>query len=50
MFTLFSLVWGYICVGIGFGGYKLLQYFNIIKRERMTEAEPIAASSFEKML
>ena len=50
VFALFSLVWGYICVGIGFGGYKLLQYFNIIKRERMTEAEPIAASSFEKML
>jgi hypothetical protein len=50
VFALFSLVWGYICVGIGFGVYKLLQYFNIINLERMPEVEQIAASSFEKML
>jgi hypothetical protein len=28
-----SLIWGYICVGIGFGIYKLLQRTGIIKDE-----------------
>ena len=28
-----SLVWGYICVGIGFGIYKLLQHSGIIRDE-----------------
>ena len=28
-----SLIWGYICVGIGFGLYKLLQYLRIMRDE-----------------
>lgn len=33
MATVFALVWGYICVGIGYGIYKLLQRRGIIKDE-----------------
>jgi hypothetical protein len=29
----FSLIWGYVCVGIGFGIYKLLQHLQIIRDE-----------------
>jgi hypothetical protein len=27
----FSLIWGYICVGIGYGIYKLLQWRGFIR-------------------
>jgi len=36
---LFSLIWGYICVGIGFGLYKLFQHLRIIRDEETTESQ-----------
>jgi hypothetical protein len=36
---IFSLVWGYICVGIGFGLYKLLQHLRIIRDEENAESQ-----------
>jgi len=36
-----ALVWGYLCVGLGFGGYKILQRFGKIKDEEMTKVEII---------
>lgn len=35
----FSLIWGYICVGLGFGSYKLLKQRNVIRDEVNTGAE-----------
>jgi uncharacterized membrane protein YciS (DUF1049 family) len=35
----FSLIWGYICVGIGFGLYKLLRHLRIIRDEENTESQ-----------
>ncbi len=32
-----SLIWGYICVGIGFGLYKLLRHLRIIRDEEKTQ-------------
>ena len=34
-----SLIWGYICVGIGFGIYKLLKQIGLIKDRGCIEAE-----------
>jgi putative membrane protein (TIGR04086 family) len=34
LFAGITLVWGYICVSLGFGGYKLLQHFGMIKEEK----------------
>ena len=36
MIFVFSLLWGYICVGIGFGVYKLLRHLRIIRDEGNT--------------
>lgn len=36
-----SLVFGYICVGLGYGGYKLLQQFGLIVDEEKTKVEII---------
>jgi hypothetical protein len=36
VFALMSLAWGYICVGIGFGIYKLLQKGGVLR----ADAEP----------
>jgi len=36
---IFSLIWGYICVGIGLGLYKLLQHLRIIRNEENTELQ-----------
>ena len=41
-FALLTLLWGYICVGIGFGIYKILQRFEFIKDEAMTTPVPLA--------
>ena len=35
-----SLMWGYICVGIGFGIYKIFQHLQVIQENRM-EVRPI---------
>jgi hypothetical protein len=32
-FAILALIWGYICVGVGFGIYKLLQHRRIIRDE-----------------
>ena len=37
-FALLALIWGYICVGIGYGLYKLLQRLGWIKVEAATES------------
>lgn len=36
----FALTWGYICVGIGYGTYKLLQRRGIIRDEQVMESAP----------
>lgn len=38
-FALLALIWGYICVGVGLGVYKLLQWLGFIKDE--VRAEPM---------
>jgi hypothetical protein len=40
-----SLVFGYICVGLGYGGYKLLQQFGLIVDEEKGNPEIINVSS-----
>ena len=42
LFAIITLIWGYICVGLGFGGYKLMQAFGMIKEETSTNSETIA--------
>jgi hypothetical protein len=36
----FTLIWGYLCVGIGFGIYKLLQRRGRIRDEGIIESVP----------
>jgi hypothetical protein len=38
LFAVVTLIWGYICVGTGFGIYKLLQRFRIIPDEGRMES------------
>lgn len=38
LLVIFILVWGYICVGIGYGGYKLFQHLNVIKEDIKPDA------------
>jgi hypothetical protein len=47
LFAFITLVWGYLCVGLGFGGYKLLQQFGTIKEEKKINSETIAVNSQE---
>jgi amino acid transporter len=48
LLVVFILIWSYICVGIGFGIYKLLQYLEIIKKEETSLASrPIIATGSE---
>lgn len=37
LFGIITLIWGYVCVGLGFGLYKLLQYWGIIQLEQKEE-------------
>jgi hypothetical protein len=39
MMGILSLVYGYLCVGLGFAGYKLLQRFGMIREEEKTNME-----------
>jgi hypothetical protein len=39
-----ALVWGYVCVGLGFGGYKLLQHFGMIKEDEKVHSEIISVT------
>jgi hypothetical protein len=47
MMGILSLVYGYICVGLGFAGYKLLQHFGKIKEEEKTNVEIMNINSQE---
>jgi hypothetical protein len=38
MMGILSLIWGYICVGLGFAGYKLLQRLGKINDEEKTNS------------
>jgi hypothetical protein len=40
-----ALVWGYICVGLGLGIYKLLQRFGTLKEEGKIGPEVVAVNS-----
>jgi hypothetical protein len=43
--VIYALIWGYICVGLGFGGYKLLQLFGMIKTEEKLRSEIIGVTT-----
>ena len=43
----FSLTWGYICVGIGLGIYRLLQRSRIIKHEGNIASAPRLINQYE---
>ena len=43
----FTLIWGYICVGVGFGIYKLLQRRRIIRDEGNIESVPQPINQYE---
>jgi hypothetical protein len=45
LFGILALVWGYICVVLGLGGYKLLQHFGRIKEEEKINSKTIAVAS-----
>ena len=47
MMGILSLVYGYICVGLGIAGYKLLQRFGKIKEEEKTNVEITNVNSQE---
>ena len=47
MMGILALVYGYICVGLGFGGYKLLQQFGILVDKENINPEIINVSSQE---
>jgi hypothetical protein len=45
LFAVLALIWGYLCVGLGLGGYKLLQHFGMIKEEGKLNFEVVTANS-----
>jgi hypothetical protein len=47
MMGILALVYGYICVGLGFGGYKLLQQFGMIVDKEKANPEIIYLTSQE---
>jgi hypothetical protein len=47
MMGILSLVYGYICVGLGFAGYRLLQHFGKINDEEKTTVEITNVNSLE---
>lgn len=40
-FVILTLIWGYICEGVGFGLYKILQQLKFIKDEAITMSTPL---------
>jgi hypothetical protein len=44
-FVILTLLWGYICVGVGFGIYKILQRRGFIKDEAVTAPLPVPEPS-----
>ena len=47
MMGILSLVYGYICVGLGIAGYKLLQRLGMIKEEEKANTEMLNVNSQE---
>jgi phosphate/sulfate permease len=45
LFAGLTLLWGYICVGIGYGIYKLLQLQGFIKEEAVVTTTPLHQAS-----
>ena len=45
LFAVLTIIWGYICVGIGYGFYKLLQRGRFIKDEEMITTTPLPQAS-----
>jgi hypothetical protein len=45
LFAIITLFWSYICVGLGFGIYKLLQHFGMIKTDEKINSEVITVNS-----
>lgn len=45
LFGILALVFGYIFVGLGFGGYKLLQHFGLIKDNAKFTSEVLPVNS-----
>lgn len=43
--SILALMWGYICVGLGFAGYKILQRFGMIRDEDMTKVKIIQVNN-----
>jgi hypothetical protein len=44
MMGILSLAYGYICVGLGFAGYKLLQRLGMIREEEKINSEVITVN------
>jgi hypothetical protein len=44
-FVILTLLWGYICVGAGFGIYKILQRRGLIKDEVIPASLPVPEPS-----
>ena len=42
LFLILTLLWGYICVGIGYGAYKILQRLQFIRDGATLAALPVA--------
>jgi len=47
LFAIITLFWGYICIAMGFGGYKLLQHFGKIKEDKKITSETTGLNSPE---
>jgi hypothetical protein len=45
LFAVLTLLWGYICVGIGYGIYKILQRQGFIKEEVVITPAPLNQTS-----
>jgi hypothetical protein len=44
-FVILTLVWSYICVGLGFGIYKILQRRGLVKDEAIPTSMPLPEPS-----
>ena len=41
VFLVLTLLWGYLCVGIGYGTYKILQRLELIRDDTVPSAMPL---------
>jgi hypothetical protein len=47
VFAIFTLICGYICVGLGLGLYLLLKFFQLIKEEEKPNLTPLVVNSLQ---